>query len=171
MFSDDSEIARTFCSNTITKRAKKCYKIEDRTYFGVEKIVDTNLREYLNLSNKSFTYDRMVYNGCLFVTCLKNNECSDNSVAILCDESYVQIENFIVDKFLKKELIKCRRLDVCPENMFYNCKSMKKIQRNTESDSIENVLFIQTKQIKSDCVHYVSGESEIVCCVPNSLYY
>lgn len=89
---------------------------------------------------------------------------------MLHDESYVRIESFIVDKLLKKEFLKCRRLEVYPENEFYNCKTMKKI-RNTGRDREENVIFIETDQIKSVCVHYVSCESEIVCCVPNLLYY
>lgn len=171
LFSDESEIARTFCTNTITRRAKSCYKIGNRTYFGVEKKVDPNLRDYLELSNESFSYDRMVHTGCLFVTCLKNNKRSDNSVAKLYDESYVRIETFIVDKLIKKEIIKCKRLDICPEDKFYNCKTIKTVLRHTENESGNNVLFIETNQIKSICVHYVSGETEIVCCVPNLLYY
>lgn len=49
LFSDDSQIARAFCSNTIPKRVQKCYKIGERTYFGLEKKIDTCLREHLNV--------------------------------------------------------------------------------------------------------------------------
>lgn len=171
LFSDESEIAKTFCCNTLSTQVQKCLKIKNRTYFGKGKNVDNHLRIQLRLSTESFYYERLVYNGCLYVSFLKNNPRSDNSVAQLNDGSFVQIEHFIVDSQLQKEIIQCKELPISPENSFYNATFIKTVIKTLENPVNDSTLFIETSEIKSVCVHYTVDGTEIVCCLPNLLYY
>lgn len=169
LFKDESEIVKTYCNNTFTRRVQKCLKVGKRTYFGAGEEVNTDIKEQLSLSEDSVCFERMVHKGCLYISSLKDNQRSDDSVALLQDGTYVQIMSFIVDKLNKRELIQCRRINLETANIHYNCTHVKNV---SQTENCNNELeFIETDQINRISVHYNIGDTEIVSAVPNSLYY
>ena len=93
-----------FCSfsvknyyNTIgTTTAKNTLQTNHVRYFGSASRVNASWVEKLNLPEESSSFKKIVKNGCLYMSSVKNNKRSDNSYAQLQNGLYVKINHFIV---------------------------------------------------------------------------
>ena len=74
----------------------------------------------------------MVKNGCLFTSSGKTNTRSDNTYAMLKDNSYVKLNYFILDRVTKKEYIIVHKLVMV--NVFNNEYRMLKKNRRHRID-------------------------------------
>ena len=103
----------------------------------------------------------MIKDQCVYLTFNKVNKRSDNSFAILEDDSFIQKESFIVDRGTNRELTLCKRIIV--NNLSVSRVEVIKIR--TKCDVID------TKTIKSTCVFINLPEIQYLCKLPNLLFY
>ena len=88
-------IAEAYIESSNTKITKNSIKINEIRYLGA--FGDEKWIQELKLSRTSRSYKRIVKDSCLYATCLKVNNQSDNSFAMFSDERYVHLYEFIVD--------------------------------------------------------------------------
>ena len=104
---------------TNTKITKNSIKINEIRYLGAFGDVDEKWIQELELSRTSRSYKRTVKDSCLYATCLKVNDRSDNSFAMLSDKRYAHLYKFISDLQKNKEFIICKIIETSDalENM------------------------------------------------------
>ncbi|KAL7295125.1 hypothetical protein TKK_0011592 [Trichogramma kaykai] len=145
---------------------KKSLKIADNTYVGASKqCLDKDLLIALNMSlTNTKIFSTMIRKHCLFASSKKPNRRSNNSFALLEDEEFVQIEQFIVDCETDNEYILCKKLHLRSDR-----KICQQIKRVNYIDN--NVELVETKKIKTICVYVKIGDNQYICPVPNDLHY
>ena len=92
VFSEESKIAKKYCSECLRHEVKNSFKLTDNTYFGKGKGIDKSIREKYKLSSSCKSFIKVVRKGCLYMSCLKVNPSSDNSKAQLRDGRFVEIK-------------------------------------------------------------------------------
>lgn len=144
---------------------QKTLKVSEARYFGeISKVSSELIREF-SLSDNAASFNKMVINGCLFISNIKINKRSDNTFVHLVDGSYGNIANFIVDKETKKELLLLQTLKIRP--VFRNHhKFYQKVVDVTDDISIRNV-----SEIYTICVYIVINDESFICSVPNVVSY
>lgn len=89
------------------KRIKKSCKVSSITYLGGEKVIDENIAQNFGMCAKcTLAYQRAIIDGCL-VSSKQKNKRYDNSFAILTDNTFIRILNFLVDDENNKEITLC----------------------------------------------------------------
>lgn len=88
---------KQYCNTLGCTMAKQTFRPNHIRYFGSVSRVDELWKHRLNLGKNSISYKKVVKNSCLYVSALRGNRRSDNSFAVLVDNTYVKILNFIVD--------------------------------------------------------------------------
>lgn len=143
---------------------KKFVKISGMTYFGKgESVVDDlHVPADVVLSfNDTTAFTRMVKDGCLYVSHLKNNERSNNSIAQMADGRFIRIIKFLVDKKRSTEFTLCNVIETSGHNFCNNYVTLQKIRR------IENeVSVVPTANMNRICIHIeVESEFFITPCI------
>lgn len=136
----------TFCSDLKKSIVQNTEKISTVRYFGKSSSVHISVRESLQLSDLSYSYQKITKDGCLYLSSLKENKRSDNSFAKLKDGTYVRIIYFIVDRQKNKEYTVCNK--VVTTNAFENeCPMTRKIISINS-----NNIAVNTNEISRICV-------------------
>ena len=93
----------------------------------------------------------MLKDHCLYMSCLKINNCSDNSMAQLFDGRYIKIVKFIVDTEKKQELTLYHAVTVSTDSL---CDISIELLKTVSIINYENLEVIETAQIRSVCVFF-----------------
>ncbi|XP_071578140.1 uncharacterized protein [Temnothorax nylanderi] len=103
-----SPVVLNYCQEISVKRIRKSLKLSSVTYFGDGVLIDKKVAVKYGLSVKcTLIYQKAVKDGCLFTSSQKKNTRSDNSFALLSDDTFIKIIYFTVDQKHKKELTLC----------------------------------------------------------------
>ena len=141
-------------------------KITNITYFCEGEDIDGD-EEFLHTLQLSpihtKIYKKAVKEGCLYDTCLQDNDRSDNSFAVLNNGKFVRLENFILDQSSRSEFKVCH--DIVTTNFGRNYKILKKISISS------NNRIIPTSYINRICVCIKIFDTAHLCPVPNLLKY
>ena len=161
-----SVVVKKFCTTLGTKIVQKTFQLNSIRYFGLPSAVNRLWIVYLGLSLEStVSYTKMVKNGCLFTSSGKTNTRSDNTYAMLKDNSYVKLNYFILDRVTKKEYTIVQKLVVV--NVFNNEYTMLKKIVDIESTECA----VLTNLMDKICVHIAVNENEYLCAMPNLYSY
>lgn len=151
-----------FCEDISNKRIYKSYKIKNVTYFGNASILNPQLLNNFNLSNRSTVYTRAVINGCLYTA--ENKRCtrSNNSYCQIVDATFRKILYFVIDDKSNREVILCKQL-----------RNVKNITHSIFSfDSIINEITVENvEDIKTICVFLSIGNINYMSVLPNLHHY
>ncbi|XP_071651097.1 uncharacterized protein [Temnothorax longispinosus] len=157
-----SPLVINYCEQLTVKRIKKSCKVSSITYLGGGKFIDENIAQNFGMSAKcTLAYQRAIIDGCL-VSSKQNNKRSDNSFAILTDNTFIRILDFLVDDENNKEITLCNIVNT--SNRICNFLSMV---RNIGNETIA----IQTKQIVQICVFIEILEECYIATLPNIYHY
>ncbi|XP_071580905.1 uncharacterized protein [Temnothorax nylanderi] len=157
-----SPLVINYCEQLTVKRIKKSCKVSSITYLGGGKFIDENIAQNFGMSAKcTLAYQRAIIDGCL-VSSKQNNKRSDNSFAILTDNTFIRILDFLVDNENNKEITLCNIVNT--SNRICNFLSMV---RNIGNETIA----IQTKQIVQVCVFIEILEECYIATLPNIYHY
>ncbi|XP_051155482.1 uncharacterized protein LOC127291262 [Leptopilina boulardi] len=156
---------QSLCTQLGTSMIKNTIKVNSLRYFGKSSNVNSMWREKLNLSERARCYKKLVKDGCLYLSSIKKNERSDNTIGKLVDEKYIKIVEFIVDPISKQEFIICQFLST--QSAFTNnYKALQKVLA-VSSDEIA----MPTVNLEKVCVHLGIRKKNYVCAVPNLYSY
>ena len=157
---------KQFCTSIGTKMVQKTVQLSAPRYFGSPSVVNEFWMNSLSLTPEStVSYTKMVKNGCLFMSSGKINKRSDNTYAMLSDNSYVKLNYFIVDVSSKVECTIVQKLRVV-NALGDQYKFLKKIVELSNDESV-----IETRSIIKICVHIRANHDEYVCTMPNLYSY
>ena len=96
-----------FCLNLESKTVQKTLAVTSKIRYFSEtsnaKLHNIALKLGLEPTKISF-FTKMIIDQCVYITFKKVNKRSDNSFAILEDDSFIQIESFIEDRGTNREL-------------------------------------------------------------------
>ena len=157
-------IAQYYCNEISSRCCVKSVKYSEPRYFGLGKPVN-HLDIMYPLSSYAKSYDRVVFNDCLYSSCKINCKKSNNSYAQLSDRIYVQIQEFIADEATGTELaiIKEVYTDFAFENSCKFLKIMTLISNEFQA--------IPIQMIKKPCALIECDGYQYICSVPNILSY
>ena len=166
VFPFSSASVRTYCTFTGSKIVQKTLLLSQIRYFGPMSKVNAIWIEALRLTpDRAVSYKKIVKNCCLYSSCKKNNQRSDNSFAQLSSGQYAKLNYFIVDSYTEKEYTIAQK--VLTIDAFDNKVCM--LKKVIKIDSEESAVI--TNDIEKVCVHMKLHDTEYVCAVPNSHYY
>ena len=155
-----------FCNYTCSSMVKKTLQVSKTRYFSPTSTINRSWIENLNLSSESsVSYRKMVKNGCLFLSSTKSNKRSDNAYVTLDNNTYVKVNDFIVDRSMGKEYTVVQKL--VTTNAFGN--DYKMLQKIISINDVESA--IPTTTIAKVCVHISLRNDEYICAVPNLYSY
>lgn len=162
--SNISDATNTFCESLTTIRVQKCVKSENIAYFGSGNVVEHDIALKCNISVSSAkTYNRIMKCGCLYTSCLLQNNRSNNSYAQLIDGKYIKIISFILDIDSNIALTICNKINAISYNEnSYLCKII---------DIDKDLCIIETKNIDRICVYINIKDDAYIAAVPNLLFY
>ncbi|XP_051176780.1 uncharacterized protein LOC127291625 isoform X1 [Leptopilina boulardi] len=153
----------TYCTSYLVQKSLKLFEVR---YFGPSSTVDDNWINLLQLiSQKASSYKKIIKNGCLYQSSLKNNHRSNNSFAQLLNGQYFKINKFIIDTGSKKEYTIGQKI-IVEDAFIETCKVIKKI---TKIETWETAIL--TKNINKVCVQIKLNDNEYLCVVPNLHFY
>lgn len=156
---------QSLCTQLGTSMTKHTTKLNNARYFGMSSKIKPSWIQKFNLSERARSYKKMVKNGCLYSSSIKNNLRSDNTFAKVLDGSYIRIIKFIVDPYLKKEFVIYQSLNT--QLAFKNnYNALKKITSITKEKNIT-----LTDNLEKICVHLNVQNNEYICAVPNLYSY
>lgn len=165
VYPGSSFAVKYFCESVGTTTAKQTFRPNRIRYFGSVSRVNELWSQRLKLQEHSVTYKKMVKNSCLYMSASQSNKRSNNSFAVLKNNSYVKIYHFIVDSASKKEYTIVS--EVYTRNAYDDvCGMLKKIILTSNEQTA-----ISTDDITRVCVYMTSNGKEYLCAVPNLYYY
>lgn len=158
-----SPLVIDYCEELSTKKIKKSCKLVTVTYLGNGTSIDKNTLKLFNVCVKStIAYERVVKDGCLLMSSTRKNKRSDNSFAMLSDNTFIRILYFLVDNKNKKEITLCNIVNTSTSI----CNFLTLI-RNIGTE----IIAIETKKIKQVCVFIQVHENCYIATLPNSYHY
>ncbi|XP_071572483.1 uncharacterized protein [Temnothorax nylanderi] len=158
-----SPVVLNYCQEISVKRIRKSLKLSSVTYFGDGVLIDKKVAVKYGLSVKcTIIYQKAVKDGCLFTSSQKKNTRSDNSFALLSDDTFIKIIYFIVDQKHKKKLTLCNVVNTSTPV----CNSINLI-RSIGSE----IIAVETDKIERICVFIKIENNCYIAVLPNSHNY
>ena len=153
-----------FCSSMSQKFTAKSIKLTNIRYFG--NLLDTTDKHKLDfqLSENAKSCHRIVKDNCLFTSSEKKLERSDSSYAVLDNNDFIQIKEFIIDETSGNELTIYKKLNT--QNKFDNCSKVQLVNNTNEE-----LAWVETKKIKNLAVYVDTGLEAFIVAVPNKYHY
>ena len=160
VFPFSSASVRTYCTFTGSAMVQKTLLLSQIRYFGPMSKVNAIWIEALRLTpDRAVSYKKIVKNCCLYSSCKKNNQRSDNSFAQLSSGQYVKLNYFIVDSYTEKEYTiaqKVLKIDAFDNKV---CIMLKKV---IKIDSEESAVI--TNDRESVCPYEIARHRIRLCC-------
>ncbi|XP_016837405.1 uncharacterized protein LOC100678206 [Nasonia vitripennis] len=102
------ETVKIYCDDILEPSIQNFSKILNITYFGKGETIDDLLSTRFGLPTNALVYYKLIKDGCLYESNLKQKRRSNNAFVLLKDNStFVRIEKFIIDEESKQELTIC----------------------------------------------------------------
>ena len=161
-----SEKVQQYCEKLKSKKIKKCYesKTIKAAYLGKNVKVSKHFSNINRMSkDKTFCYNRMIKDSCLYMSCLIINAHSCNSYAQLSDKSFIKIVKFVVDTENLIEKTVCKKIDVFS---LKDCPSIFEVSKIHADDTL-----IDTASIHRVCVFLPVSKTISIIPVPHLFYY
>lgn len=143
-----------------SKDVQKTLKSYSLRYFGAPvHVSQSKFKEELELSDEISLYKRMTKDSCLYSS--KVNRRSNNSYAILNNNSYIQITYFLHDEINRKDYTIYKQLQTCD---LFKGKSnfMKKVIKVGNEE-----MAIESNNLRQICVFIKAGDNRYICAIPN----
>lgn len=169
VFPNTCEIVKEYCKQLTAPRMNKFCKVSGITYLGKGGKITDDLHEFADIDiclNNTLVYTRMVKEGCLYLSHLKNNKRSNNCTAQLIDGRFIRIVKFAVDKTRNTNLTLCNVIQTGGHNLSDNYSILKKI-RCVETE----ISLVPTTDIRRICIYIEVGCEYYVCPLPNLYFY
>ena len=161
----DDYVSKNYCEEISSHDCVQTIKLSEARYFGKANFVDDHWINLHNLSDKAGVYKRMTLKDCVYSSCEKECEKSNNSFAELDNQTIVQIHGFIVDEITRKELMIYKVVNI--ESAFENSLIFLNKIINVSND----LQVIDTNSVKKPCVAITCDDCTYICSVPNIWHY
>lgn len=151
-----------YCTDVLTARIKHFYRKSENVYF-IPGSKNNEFIRSMKLKNSTTFYYKLVKNKCLYESCLKDKERSNNFIVLLSDKRFAVIYGFTVSRKNKEKCI-CSLITV--KNFSNDFKKMFIIEKIEEEK-----ITIYTKIIEKVCVIMNVYNINYICPVPNLIHY
>lgn len=142
------------------KNVQKTLQSDSVRYFGAPvRVHNSKFQEELELSNEVSLYKRLTKDSCLYSS--KCNKRSNNSYALLKNNTYIQISYFLHDENKKQDYtiyktVKTSDLFVGKSNFVKKVIKVDNKEMAVKSDNLDKI-----------CVFMNAGDNQYICSVPN----
>lgn len=163
---EDDNIGLRYCEEISQRKTIKTAKISQPRYFGIERSTAAHLIDEFNLSANAVSYKRLVKDSCVYTSCDSRCERSNNSIVLLNDGRYAEIQDFVLDEATGRELTTVKVIET--DGAFGNlCNFYRKVTliRN-------DIEVVETSSIFKPCVLQPENNGmRLICAVPNIWHY
>lgn len=155
---------KMFLRHVRKKTVKHTFKTENCRFIGKSFVPNKQIVENCNMSLKNTEgFRKIIVNGCVYTSCKKKNKRSNNSYAMLKNGTFFQIEDILLDKQAKIEII---------VGKIVRTKEVENICKQTRLiEMINDVRVCQISEIESPCNVINVNADSYICPVPNTYHF
>ena len=165
VYSHVSDIVKIYCDDVLDSRVQNSPKISKITYFGKGDGIDNTMVNNFHLSKDAVAYYKIIKDGCLYESNIKQKRRSNNAFILLNDNRFATIEEFIVDEDTNEEFTICNII----KTRNHVTRQYPKLKVVEEIEA--NYTIVHTRDIKTICISMNVLKHMYLIPLPNLLHY